>query len=124
MVDQAPQASAYFSDGCATYAQVVSGEAVYASLPDKSETYTVEGGNADLRHSLARSVRKSCCFSRSIDALRRALKLLIWTYNRRRISLPHPFVGVLKRISLAACYGVLSLCSGVTVAICPSTSSS
>ena len=85
VVDQAPQAQAYYSDGCTTYAELVYGPAVYAALPDKSETYSVEGGNADLRHSLARLARKSRCFSRSIDGLRRAIKLLVWAYNQRQL---------------------------------------
>ncbi|MBP9502950.1 MAG: IS1 family transposase [Candidatus Promineofilum sp.] len=39
-------------------------------MDDKSETYSVEAGNAELRHYLARLGRKSRCFSRSIKALR------------------------------------------------------
>lgn len=85
VVDQAPQAHTYYSDGCPTYAELAYGPAVYAALPDKSQTYSVEGGNADLRHYLARLVRKSRCFSRSITALRRAIKLLVWAYNQRQL---------------------------------------
>ena len=85
VVDQAPQAQAYFSDGCATYGELVYGEATYTSVPDKSETYSVEGANADLRHYLARLARKSRCFSRCIEALRRAIKLFVWAYNRRQL---------------------------------------
>lgn len=85
LVDGAPQASAYYSDGFATYANLVYGEASYTRVLDKSQTYTVEGGNADLRHYLARLGRKSRCFSRCIDALRRALKLFVWAYNQRQL---------------------------------------
>jgi IS1 family transposase len=85
VVDQAPQAQAYFSDGCATYGELVYGDAAYTALLDKSETYSVEGGNADLRHYLARLARTSRCFSRCMEALRRAIKLFVWAYNRRQI---------------------------------------
>jgi insertion element IS1 protein InsB len=84
-VDDAPQANAYYSDGFATYANLVYGEARYTAVLDKSETYTVEGGNADLRHYLARLARRSRCFSRSIKALRRAIKLFVWCYNHRQL---------------------------------------
>jgi insertion element IS1 protein InsB len=53
--------------------------------PGKSETYSVEGGNADLRHYLARLGRKSRCFSRCIEALRRAVFLFVHCYNQRQI---------------------------------------
>ncbi len=85
VVDQAPQASAYFSDGFLGYRDLVYGPAQYRALLDKSETYTVEGGNAALRHYLARLARKSRCFSRCLQALRRAVKLFIWCYNQRQL---------------------------------------
>lgn len=85
VVDQAPQAAQYFSDGNTTYAELVYGPAHYQAVPDKSQTYSVEGGNADLRHYLARLARKSRCFSRCIDALRRAIKLFVWVYNQRQL---------------------------------------
>ena len=85
VVDQAPQAHHYYSDGFATYRNLVYGEASYTAMPNKSQTYTVEGGNADLRHYLARLARKSRCFSRCMHALRRAIKLLVWAYNQRQL---------------------------------------
>jgi hypothetical protein len=48
--------------------------------PDNSETYRVEGVNAELRHCLARFV----CKSRCILALRRALKRFVFAWNRRQ----------------------------------------
>ena len=83
--DGAPQAASYYSDGCTTYAERIYGPATYQALPDKSQTYSVEGGNADLRHYLARLGRKSRCFSRCITALRRAVKLFVWCYNQRQL---------------------------------------
>ena len=54
-------------------------------LKDKSETYTVEGGNADLRHYLARLQRSSRCFSRCFKALSRAVELFVYFYNERQL---------------------------------------
>lgn len=85
VVDAAPPARAYYSDGFATYATLVYGDATYRAVLDKSQTYTVEGGNADLRHYLARLGRKSRCFSRCVNALRRAIRLFIWAYNQRQL---------------------------------------
>jgi len=85
LVDAAPQAANYYSDGFAAYATLVYGDARYSAVLDKSQTYTVEGGNADLRHYLARLGRKSRCFSRCIMALRRAISLFVWAYNQRQL---------------------------------------
>ncbi len=86
LVDHVPQATTYYSDGFPTYQALVYGlEATYMAMPNKSQTYTVEGGNADLRHYLARLGRKARCFSRCIAALRRAVKLFVWCYNRRQL---------------------------------------
>jgi len=51
VVDDAPPAHRYFSAGFPTYAQLMySGE--HAVAPGKSETFSVEGDNAELRHYL------------------------------------------------------------------------
>ncbi len=52
---------------------------------DKSQTYSVEGTNADLRHYLARLARRSRCFSRCIRALTRAVDLFVRCYNARQL---------------------------------------
>ena len=49
------------------------------------KTYSVEGDNAELRHYLARLGRKSRCFSRCIRALWRAVKLFVYSWNRRQL---------------------------------------
>jgi IS1 family transposase len=56
-----------------------------AVAPGKSQTYAVEANNAELRHDLAHLARTSRCFSRSIDALRRAVKLFVCAWNRRQL---------------------------------------
>ena len=55
------------------------------SLIDKSETYSVEGNNAELRHYLARLARRSRCFSRCLDWLNRYLKAFAHAWNRRQL---------------------------------------
>lgn len=66
MVDEAPQAKFYYSDLFATYRTLVYAPGRYTPMPDKSETYHAEGRNAEFRHSLARSARRSRYFSRCI----------------------------------------------------------
>ena len=85
MVDAAPQAAFYFSDLFPLYRGLVYSPGVHTPMPDKSETYRVEGVNAELRHYLARLARKSRCFSRCIAALRRAVKLFVFTWNCRQL---------------------------------------
>ena len=85
MVDSAPQAAFYFSDLFSSYQRLIYHPGRYTPMPDKSETYRVEGDNAELRHYLARLGRKSRCFSRCIEALRRAIKLFVYAWNRRQL---------------------------------------
>ncbi len=61
LVDEAP-AEQYYSDKFPLYDSLVYRRGYHLSLPDKSETYSVEGGNAELRHYLTRLVRKSVAF--------------------------------------------------------------
>jgi insertion element IS1 protein InsB len=87
MVDDAPQAAFYFSDLFAAYRQLIHAPRLYTPIPDKSETYRVEGDNAELRHYLARLARRSRCFSRCIEALRCAIKLFVYVWNARQLYL-------------------------------------
>jgi len=85
MVDQAPPAAFYFSDLYAPYRNLLYTPGLHTPMPDKSETYRVEGMNAELRHYLARLVRQSRCFSRCLQALRQAVKLFVFAWNRRQL---------------------------------------
>jgi insertion element IS1 protein InsB len=85
LVERSPQAAQYYSDACSTYHTLVYYPGRHAVAPGKSQTYSVEADNAELRHYLARLARKSRCFSRSIDALRRAVKLFVHAWNRRQL---------------------------------------
>ena len=84
LLDATPAAACYFSDNAGPYqALVYAGE--HHALTNKSQTYSVEGDNADLRHYLARLARRSRCFSRSLDALRAAIRLFVYCYNQRQL---------------------------------------
>ena len=85
LVDEAPAAKSYFSDNFKIYWNVEYGKARYVAMRNKSETYAVEAGNAELRHYLARLTRRSRCFSRTLEALKTAVKLFINAWNRRQI---------------------------------------
>src|ERR671938_463877 len=80
-----PEPTPYYSDAFPTYETLVYYPGTHAVAPGKSQTYSVEADNAELRHYLARLGRRSRCFSRSIDALRRAVKLFVHAWNRRQL---------------------------------------
>src|SRR5829696_5069327 len=63
LVDEAPKAKWYYSDGFDAYAHLWYHFGRYEVSEGKSDTYSVEADNAELRHYLARLARKSRCFS-------------------------------------------------------------
>jgi insertion element IS1 protein InsB len=85
LIDRAPQAKFYYSDLFATYRALLYTPGIHTPMPDKSQTYRVEGDNSELRHYLARLARKSRCFSRSCAALQHAIKLFVYAWNRRQL---------------------------------------
>jgi hypothetical protein len=85
LVDDRSQAVWYFSDPLATYRELDYSPGIHTPMPDKSETYRVECVNTELRHYLARLVRKSRYFSQCIQALRRAVTLFVFAWNRRQL---------------------------------------
>lgn len=89
VVDQIPPTKQFYSDGLSVYRTLIYNikklDALHEVAPGKSQTYTVEGVNADLRHYLARLNRKSRCFSRCIKSLRRAMWLFVFCYNRKQL---------------------------------------
>ena len=84
VVDDAPPGENYYTDGFLMY-QDLSYWGRHKMLKDKSQTYSVEGSNADLRHYLARLHRSSRCFSRCFKALARAIELFVYFYNERQL---------------------------------------
>jgi IS1 family transposase len=85
VVDQSPHANQYFSDHNPIYSALVYYPGKYAQSDGKSETYSVEGVNAECRHYLARLVRRSRCFSRCPHALTCAIKLFVFCHNSRQL---------------------------------------
>jgi IS1 family transposase len=85
IIDDAPVAFQYCSDGFSTYEALNFHQGLHLVAEGKSQTYSVEGGNADLRHYLARLAKKSRCFSRSIAALKRAITLFVDCWNQRQL---------------------------------------
>jgi IS1 family transposase len=85
ILDGSPQAVWYYSDLFAAYKTLLYTPGTHTPMPDKSETYRVEGMNAEFRHYLARLARRSRCFSRCIHALRRAIKLFVYVWNHRQL---------------------------------------
>jgi IS1 family transposase len=88
--DELPFANRYCTDELTVYGELLwppnpqGGNSSYVVSYGKEETYTIEGVNADLCTYLGRLKRKSRCFSRCIEALRRAVRMFVWHYNRRQ----------------------------------------
>ncbi len=85
VIDEAPQAWFYFSDAFTTYEALIYKPGIHLSLPNKSQTDSVEADKAELRHYLARLARRSRCFSRNLTALARAIRLFVSAWNRRQL---------------------------------------
>lgn len=85
LINHGPSAWQYYSDDALTYTHLVCYPGQHTALPNKSQTYSVEAGNAELRHYLARLARRSRCFTRSLRALRDAVKLFVHAWNRRQL---------------------------------------
>lgn len=77
ILDGVLSATLYYSDACPTDLALVYAPGIHVVLPNKSQTYRVEGVNAELRHDLARLGRRSRCFSRHLHALSQAVKLFV-----------------------------------------------
>jgi IS1 family transposase len=82
MVDKAPSASNYCTDGFLGYVDVVYPGQHVRNARDKSDTYTVEGVNADLRHYIPVLARRSRCFARTLETLHAVINVFVDAYNR------------------------------------------
>jgi IS1 family transposase len=89
VVDQAPKAKWYYSDGFDAYQWLWYHFGRYEISKGKTDTFSVEADNAELRHSLARLARKSRCFSRCPYALECALRLFVYCFNSRQLHKQH-----------------------------------
>jgi IS1 family transposase len=88
--DTLPAAERYCSDDLSSYSELLwpptpdGGQSEHVISYGKDETYTIEGIIAAVRTYLGRLKRRSRCFSRCSEALRRAVRLFVWHYNRRQ----------------------------------------
>jgi IS1 family transposase len=82
IVDNAPEALKYCTDGWFGYVDVVYPGRHIQNSRDKSDTFTVEGVNADLRHYIPILARRSRCFARKLDTLRAVMEVFVEAYNR------------------------------------------
>ena len=69
LIDSSPKADHYYSDAYSAYSEICY-EGMHTSLKNKSQTYTVEGVNSDLRHYIPALHRRSKCFFRSLDTMK------------------------------------------------------
>ena len=82
IVDGAPEAKTYCTDGYSGYLDVVfPGKHIY-NIHDKKDTFTAEGVNADLRHYIPTLARRSRCFPRKVENLRAVVAVFVAAYNR------------------------------------------
>jgi IS1 family transposase len=85
MVDDAQKAKQYYSDAFDAYDRLWYHYGRYEVSEGKTDTYSVEAGNAELRHYLARLARSSRCFSRCPYALECAVRLFVYCFNSRQL---------------------------------------
>ena len=82
IVDASPHADFYCTDGYSGYVDVCYSGHHIRNIHDKSNTFTVEGVNADLRHYIPVLARKSRCFCRKLDTLYAVVAVFVAAYNR------------------------------------------
>ena len=81
LVDSSPKADYYYSDAYSAYSEICY-YGTHTALKNKSQTYTVEGVNSDLRHYIPPLRRKSKCFFRSIETARAVFKIFVFAFNK------------------------------------------
>lgn len=82
IVDNAPPAEQYFSDGYLGYTDIVYPGRYKQNIHNKNDTFTVEGVNSDLRHYIPVLARRSKCFARKLDTLKAVIDVFVDAYNR------------------------------------------
>lgn len=82
MVDAAPEAEQYCTDGYFRYLDVVFPGKHIFNIHNKNDTFTVESVNADLRHYIPTLARRSRCFPRKLENLQAVLTVFVRAYNR------------------------------------------
>ena len=81
MVNTAPEAKQYCTDGYYGYLDVVFPGKHIFNIHNKKDTFTVESVNADLRHYIPTLARRSRCFPRKLDNLQAVLDDFVKAFN-------------------------------------------
>lgn len=82
IVDNGPEAEYYCTDGYLGYINIIYPGKHIRNVRDKSDTFIVEGINADLRHYIPILARRSRCFARSLETLKAVVAVFVEAYNR------------------------------------------
>ena len=82
MVDSAPEAQKYCTDGYLGYVDVVYPGKHIRNVRNENDTFTVEGVNADLRHYIPGLDPRSRCFYRKIETLDAVISVFVDAYNK------------------------------------------
>ena len=82
IVDSAPEARKYCTDGYLGYVDIVYPGQHIRNIHNKNDTFTIEGINADLRHYIPGLARRSRCFYRSIETLLAVVSVFVDAYNK------------------------------------------
>ena len=82
IVDYAPPAEQYCTDGYLGYIDIVYPGTHIRNIYNKKDTFTVEGINADLRHYIPLLARRSRCFPRKLETLKTVLEVFVDAYNQ------------------------------------------
>ena len=82
IVDNAPPAKKYYTDGYVGYLDVVYFGEHVRNISNKNDTFTVEGVNADLRHYIPILARRSRCFPRKLETLQAVIEVFVEAYNQ------------------------------------------
>ena len=82
IVDKAPEAKNYCTDGWSGYVDVICPGNHIQNVNNKNDTFTVEGVNADLRHYIPILAHRSRCFPRKLETLQAVIAVFVDAYNR------------------------------------------
>ena len=99
LVDNAPWAENYATDGYNGYLDVIFPGRHVRNIHNKRDTHNVESINADLRHYIPGLARRSRCFYRSLETFQAVLEVFTDAYNKfGEVKLKHR-VPVVRRSS-------------------------
>jgi len=82
IVDSAPEARKYCTDGYWGYVGIVYPGQHLRNIHNKNDTFIIEGINADLRHYIPGLARRSRCFYRKIETLHAVISVFVDAYNK------------------------------------------